>query len=85
MAAQRKLTVGLFRSYYPTGGYTQVNQKEPGERELIKCPFCESTETEMIALFGMQMMTSQYYCRHCHSVFEAVKWGESKTREPGQN
>lgn len=44
--------------------------------EKIACPFCNSTETEMIALFGMQMMTTQHYCRHCHSVFEAVKWNE---------
>jgi ring-1,2-phenylacetyl-CoA epoxidase subunit PaaD len=42
--------------------------------KIVTCPFCDSTETEMIALFGMQMMTSQYYCRYCHSVFEAVKW-----------
>jgi len=25
-------------------------------------------------------MTSQYYCRHCHSVFEAVKWNESNDK-----
>lgn len=42
--------------------------------KAVACPFCDSTVTEMIALFGMQMMTSQYYCHHCHSVFEAVKW-----------
>ena len=32
----------------------------------------------MIALFGQQMMTSQYYCRNCRSVFEAIKWEEPK-------
>ncbi len=50
-------------------------QKREIEKQ-ITCPFCKSTETEMIALFGQQMMTSQYYCRGCHSVFEAVKWNE---------
>ena len=48
----------------------------------VPCPFCESKETELIALFGMQMMTSQYYCRACRSVFEAVKWTGS---EPSEN
>ena len=51
--------------------------EEDGDRKderVVACPFCNSTDTEMIALFGMQMMTSQYYCRSCHSVFEAIKW-----------
>lgn len=48
------------------------------EMNAVACPFCRSTDTEMIALFGMQMMTSQYYCRHCHSAFEAVKWDVPK-------
>ncbi len=59
---------------------------EKAESRTVACPFCDSTETEMIALFGMQMMTSQYYCRHCHSVFEAVKWEppqETPTAKPG--
>ncbi len=36
-----------------------------------------------MALFGMQMMTSQYYCRSCHTAFEAVKWVEPNKREAG--
>lgn len=51
----------------------------------VACPFCDSTETEMIALFGMQMMTSQYYCRHCHSVFEAVKWDPPQETSTAQD
>ncbi len=46
----------------------------------VACPFCSSVDTELISLFGMQMMTSQYYCRQCHTVFEAVKW--TKARGP---
>ena len=59
---------------------------EKAQSRMVTCPFCDSTETEMIALFGMQMMTSQYYCGHCHSVFEAVKWEspqETPTPKPG--
>ncbi len=47
------------------------------EMDSVACPFCNSTDTEMIALFGMQLMTSQYYCRNCHSAFEGVKWNKT--------
>lgn len=52
---------------------------ESGSKQ-VACPFCDSSETEMIALFGQQMMTSQYYCRNCRSVFEAVKWDDPKAK-----
>jgi C4-type Zn-finger protein len=63
-----------------------MNADERGEEteRQVACPFCHSTDTEMIALFGMQMMTSQYYCRHCRSAFEAVKWEESKSKTKSQ-
>ncbi len=55
-----------------------MDDEHLGEMDGVACPFCQSTETELIALFGMQMMTSQYYCRHCHTAFEAVKWDAPK-------
>jgi hypothetical protein len=54
-----------------------MSDESVGVWEKVPCPFCNSIETEMIALFGQQMMTSQYYCRHCRSVFEAVKWDDN--------
>lgn len=39
----------------------------------IECPFCQSTDTELISLFGQQLLTVQYYCNHCHTPFERVK------------
>lgn len=62
-----------------------MRSAEPLKRP-VACPFCGSTETELIALFGMQMMTSQYYCHHCHSAFEAVKWEapDQSESEPGE-
>jgi len=27
----------------------------------------------MMALFGSQLLTSQYYCNGCHTVFEVVR------------
>jgi len=56
------------------------NQKS--EIENVRCPFCESPNVEMIALFGQQMMTSQYYCHNCHSAFEAVKWEDAEKDSP---
>ncbi len=46
----------------------------------IRCPFCGSSDTEMLALFGQQLMTTQHYCHNCKSAFEAVKWEESKAK-----
>ena len=50
------------------------------QKKAVACPFCDSTDTEMIALFGQQMMTSQYYCRNCRTVFEAVKWDDENSK-----
>ncbi len=45
--------------------------------QAVACPFCGSHDTELMALFGMQLLTSQYYCRACRTVFEAVKWEDN--------
>jgi hypothetical protein len=37
------------------------------------CPYCESRDTELLALFGQQLLTSQYYCNSCRTPFERVK------------
>ncbi|MDQ2713947.1 MAG: hypothetical protein M3Z08_03470 [Chloroflexota bacterium] len=39
----------------------------------VLCPYCDSTETELFALFGQQLLTVQYYCNACHTPFERVK------------
>lgn len=60
-----------------------ADKRRQKNENQVACPFCESTETEMIALFGQQMMTSQYYCHNCHSVFEAVKWEDTEKDSSG--
>ena len=40
------------------------------------CPFCGSADAERRADFSTSLMVSLYYCRHCRSYFEAVKWGD---------
>lgn len=44
----------------------------------IACPFCNSTETEMIALFGQFLLASQYYCRSCRTAFDVVRWQDEQ-------
>lgn len=39
----------------------------------IECPFCRSTDTVLMSLFGQQLLTVQYYCNHCRTPFERVK------------
>jgi hypothetical protein len=36
----------------------------------VACPFCHSRDVELLALFGSQLLTDQYYCRACHTPFE---------------
>ena len=42
--------------------------------DAVVCPFCNSTDSELFSLFGQSLLASQYYCRSCHTVFEAVRW-----------
>lgn len=42
--------------------------------ESVACPFCDGIETEQFSAFGSAVSVSQYYCRHCRTVFEWMKW-----------
>lgn len=53
---------------------------QPQERE-ITCPFCGSTDHELFSLFGQTLLGSQYYCHHCRTVFEAVRWEEPEKQD----
>ena len=53
----------------------------PQAERAAACAFCSSTDTELISLFGQFLLASQYYCRNCHSVFEAVRWTEETPSE----
>lgn len=41
--------------------------------KAVICPYCGSSETELFALFGQQLLTVQYYCNACHTPFEHIK------------
>ena len=42
------------------------------------CPFCDSTDAELFSLYGQTLLGSQYYCNHCRSIFEAVRFHEEE-------
>jgi len=50
--------------------------RERGREDLDKkrCPFCRSADTEVISLFGSQVMTMRCKCHACGSFFEASKY-----------
>jgi hypothetical protein len=39
----------------------------------MSCPYCRSTVTDFLSLFGQQLLTFQCYCHTCHTPFECVK------------
>jgi ring-1,2-phenylacetyl-CoA epoxidase subunit PaaD len=39
----------------------------------MTCPFCGSADTEVVAPFGGQIITSQMRCRACNTYFEAIR------------
>jgi len=38
-----------------------------------RCPYCGSRSTELLSLFGSQLLTEQYYCTVCRTPFEHVR------------
>ncbi len=50
-------------------------QEQPSgvSEPAVSCPFCGSVEVELLALFGSQLLTDQYYCRACHTPFEHLR------------
>lgn len=49
----------------------------PGAGETaapVACPHCGSDDVEVEAPFGGSLMTRQYWCRGCRTVFEWIRW-----------
>ncbi len=49
------------------------DQGKAADEKPITCPYCSSSDSEFFSLFGQQLLTMQYYCKHCHTPFEYVK------------
>jgi transposase-like protein len=39
----------------------------------VVCPFCNAETSELISLFGSQLLMSQYRCTACGSYFEGLR------------
>jgi transposase-like protein len=44
-----------------------------GAAVSIPCPFCRAEATELVSLFGSQLLLSQYRCTRCGSYFEGLR------------
>ena len=54
-------------------GANAASHASPSAGPVVICPFCGSSDTEPLALFGSQLSTTQHYCRACHTPFERFK------------
>jgi hypothetical protein len=45
----------------------------------VPCPFCNGQETELHSPFGPQLSVATYWCRHCFTAFDYVKWSRRTT------
>jgi hypothetical protein len=41
--------------------------------DRVQCPFCDSTRSELVSLFGSQLLLSQYRCAACGTYFEGIR------------
>ena len=49
------------------------HEQQTKAKVQVACPFCRSTDTDFLSLFGQQLLTVQLYCHTCHTPFECVK------------
>jgi ribosomal protein L37AE/L43A len=51
----------------------RAEETRVADKRAVTCPFCRSTEVELLSLFGSQLSTDQWYCRACHTPFERFR------------
>lgn len=44
-----------------------------GKKETVECPFCNSSTTHIISVFGSTACKALHYCDNCHQPFEEFK------------
>ncbi|HYA99532.1 MAG TPA: hypothetical protein VED37_04875 [Ktedonobacteraceae bacterium] len=57
----------------PMHEHNDTQQRHAQVHIQIACPYCRSTDTEFMSLFGQQLLTLQVYCNACHTPFECIK------------
>ncbi len=48
----------------------------------VQCPFCDGLDTKLFSPFGSQLSVSTYWCNHCHTAFEKLKWAKPDPPAP---
>ena len=66
------------RNHDENAPYQAKKSAAPGamqdmDQRVVACPFCHSTDVELLSLFGSQLSTDQWYCRNCHTPFERFR------------
>ena len=51
----------------------RVHEQREDDERAVACPFCHSTDVELLSLFGSQLSTDQWYCNSCHTPFERFR------------
>jgi hypothetical protein len=54
----------------------RASERRAADERLVVCPYCHSTEVELLSLFGSQLSTDQWYCGACHTPFERFRHDE---------
>ena len=54
---------------------------EESEKRPIICPYCDSTETDFFSLYGNSLLSTQYYCRSCHTIFDVVRYDDEDSNQ----
>ena len=52
---------------------SELAQRDEASVRVVVCPYCQSQDVTLLALFGAQLLTDQYYCNACHTPFEHVR------------
>jgi C4-type Zn-finger protein len=48
----------------------------------MTCPFCESSDVELVSPWAGQIITCQVRCRTCNTYFEAIRENFEGVSEP---
>jgi hypothetical protein len=52
---------------------SETDGADAGGGDPLTCPWCGSTEVELIAEFGAELLVSPYLCLRCRSPFDAIR------------
>ncbi|MGB0387841.1 MAG: hypothetical protein ACPGWR_23730, partial [Ardenticatenaceae bacterium] len=48
--------------------------------KAVRCVYCDSTDTELFSLYGNTLLSSQYYCNTCRTIFDVIRFDDPEPR-----